>query len=102
MKVRSALFVARAPLAGVTLIELLVVLALLGLLFGVTALSVGALRTPRASAGIRALEVARAAAIRAGKPVPVLGDAGPVRFLPDGSALGVGVDPWTGAPHATR
>jgi prepilin-type N-terminal cleavage/methylation domain-containing protein len=87
---------------GVTLIELLVVLVLLGLLLSVTGLAVGSLRAPGRSSRFRALEAARATAIRSGRPVAVQGDSGVVRFFPDGRALGPGVDPWTGAPDAPR
>jgi len=87
---------------AVTLIEFLVVLVLLGLLLGVGGLALGALRPSAASQHVRLLEAARATAIRTGRPVAVGGDSGDVRFLPDGRALGPGVDPWTGAPDAAR
>jgi hypothetical protein len=81
---------------------LLVVLLLLSLLLGVTGLAVGSLRAPGRSSRVRVMEAARATAIRSGRPVALTGDSGTVRFLPDGRALGPGVDPWTGAPHAAR
>lgn len=90
------------PTAGVTLLELLVVLTLLALLLGVSGLAVGALRAPRASERVQRLEAARATAIRSGLAVEAPGDSGPVRFLPDGRALGPGVDPLTGALNAAR
>lgn len=83
---------------GVTLIELLVVLVLLGLIFTVSGLALASLGAPRESARVRELAAARAQAIRSGRPVL----AAPVLFLPDGRALGPGVDPLTGAPIATR
>jgi len=83
---------------GVTLVELLVVLVLLGLIFSVSGLALASLGAPRASARVRALEVARAKAVRSG--LPVLDSA--VLFLPDGRAMGPGVDPLTGAPRASR
>ena len=107
------------PRRGVTLIELLVVLVLLGLLFTVSGLALASLATPRQSAWFRTLEASRARAIRRGIPVLVDGGsdasggnrsrsgplglpAGAVLFLPDGRALGPGVDPLTGAPVGTR
>jgi hypothetical protein len=46
---------------------------------------------------MRELDRARAAAIRSGMAVTVSDDDGSaVRFLPDGRALGAGVDPFTG------
>jgi prepilin-type N-terminal cleavage/methylation domain-containing protein len=88
--------------AGVTLLELLVVLVLLGLLLGMSGVAVTSLAAPRASAPVRQMEMARAAAIRSGLPVAVTVDSAVVRFLPDGRALGPGVDPLTGAPGASR
>ncbi|HKV69637.1 MAG TPA: prepilin-type N-terminal cleavage/methylation domain-containing protein [Gemmatimonadales bacterium] len=86
---------------GVTLVELLVVLVLLGLLFAVSGLALASLGVPRDSARVRALEAARARAIRSGVPVSLVESASSVLFLPDGRALGPGVDPLTGAPRAT-
>lgn len=94
------------PPAGVTLIELLVVLVLLGILLGVSGLALASLRPAPALRWTRDLEGARARAIRTGRPVTVrrladsVGDSTAIRFLPDGRALGPGVDPWTGAPDA--
>lgn len=101
---------------GVTLLELLVVLVLLGVMFSVSGLALASLGTPKSSARVRVLEGARAQAIRSGVPVLVSADSlpashfplppspfpSPVLFLPDGRALGPGVDPLTGAPVATR
>ena len=87
---------------GVTLVELLVVLVLLGLLFAVSGLALASLSPPRDSARVRALAAARAKAIRAGVPVSLNDSASTVLFLPDGRALGPGVDPLTGAPNARR
>lgn len=99
--------------AGVTLIELLVVLVLLGLIFTVSGLALASLAAPRESARVQALVAARSRAIRSGAPVLADGDSGviggshlpppiPVLFLPDGRAIGPGVDPLTGAPRARR
>lgn len=94
------------------MVELLVVLVLMGLLFTVSGLALASLSSPRQSAWVRALEGGHARAIRSGVPVVVWGDSGTpgssdslpsaVLFLPDGRALGSGVDPFTGAPHVAR
>lgn len=103
----------REPRAGgVTLVELLVVLVLLGVIFGMTGLALASLSAPRQSVIFRRLQAARAEAIRTGRPVQVSGDSGsvgtyfplppsplPVLFLPDGRAIGPGIDPLTGAPR---
>lgn len=83
---------------GVTLLELIVALALLGLILGVSGLSLAALQPARRSDAIRARERAHADAIRTGSPVR--GDS--VLFLPDGRAIGTNVDPLTGSVHAPR
>jgi len=105
------------------LVELLVVITILGLMFGVTGLALGSLRAPREAALVRALRAARAEAIRSGKAVLVFRDsmtAGfstaassdrptaalshrqTALFVPDGRAIGPGVDPLTGAPLDAR
>jgi len=94
--------VSRCGRVGVTLIELLVVLVLLGILLGVSGLAIGSLAPPRESQRVRTLLAARATAIRTGAPAAVRVDSALVRFLPDGRALGPGVDPLTGAPDAAR
>jgi prepilin-type N-terminal cleavage/methylation domain-containing protein len=82
---------------GTTLVELMVVLVILGLIGGVTTVALGSLRRPPVSTQRRALEAARAAAIRTGTPVTVSGEGATlVRFAPDGRAFGSGVDPLTG------
>lgn len=90
------------PAAGVTLVELLAVLLVLGLMLGVTGLALGSLRRPTQSERVRDLEHARSAAIRTGVATSVRVDSSVVRFLPDGRALGPGVDPLTGALDAAR
>jgi len=93
---------------GVTLLEMLVVLTILGLIFAVSGLAFTSLRAPRESEWVRELRRAREEAIRTGKPVhakePLPPSTAhsrllPPLFLPDGRALGSGVDPLTGAPH---
>ena len=88
--------------AGFTLVEVLLVITILGLVFGVSGLAFFSLRVPRESDWIRDLRLARAQAIRTGHPVSARDDRSPltghVLFLPDGRALGTGIDPLTGAP----
>lgn len=91
----------RAPCAvrraqGITLLELLVVLTVLGLILGVSGLALGSLQMPRESEQVMALRRARADAIHSGAPRTAHG----VRFLPDGRAIGDGIDELTGAPRA--
>jgi len=97
----------------VTLIELVVALALLGLILGISGLVLTSLQSPRDSERVRALSRARAEAIRTGQPVrtavpwDTVSNHAPrtthlVLFLPDGRAIGPGVDPLTGAPNAAR
>lgn len=76
---------------GVTLLELLVAMAILGL---TTAVSVAGFRgLAEAPPGDEALARGRRSAIEGGMPVTVhrYDSAAPVLFLPDGTALGVGV-----------
>jgi prepilin-type N-terminal cleavage/methylation domain-containing protein len=95
--------------SGVTMLELLVVLTILGLILGVSGLALASLRAPREAAFVRVLHEAHARAIRTGRPVLVMLDSSPapserptdrpsVRFLPDGRAVGPGLDPLTGEP----
>lgn len=88
--------------AGVTLVELVVVLLVLGLLVGMSGLAVSSLR-PRAEAPREAaLRRARAEAIRTGRSVWIVGDTAPAVFLPDGRAIGSGLDPLTGQALGAR
>lgn len=88
---------------GVTLVEMAVVLLLLGLLSGVSALAMGRLRPEARSARSVQMEDARRRAIHLQQPVTVAGDRGvPIRFLPDGRAIGVGMDVLTGHPSDAR
>lgn len=82
---------------GTTLVELMVVLVILGTMAGVSAFAAASLRPPAALEQRGVLFQARASAIRSGKAVAVtLNDGSPVLFLPDGSAIGAGVDRFTG------
>ncbi len=90
---------------GVTLVELMVALALLGLILGISTLAVASLRPPAGSEIKQAVQRARAEAIRTGVPVSTARYHSPlptVLFLPDGRAVGINVDPLTGAFHAAR
>ncbi|HEV8265787.1 MAG TPA: prepilin-type N-terminal cleavage/methylation domain-containing protein [Gemmatimonadales bacterium] len=79
-----------------TLVEVIVVLAVLGVVLSVSGLALGSLREPRESVRVGELRRARAEAIRSGTPRTAHG----IRFLPDGSARGPGVDLLTGRPRA--
>jgi prepilin-type N-terminal cleavage/methylation domain-containing protein len=81
---------------GVTLVELLVVLTVLGLILGVSGLALGTLKASHESQVATELRQAHSEAIRTGAPRATHH----VRFLPDGRAIGLGVDPLTGAPLA--
>lgn len=84
---------------GVTLVELVIVLALLGMVLSMSALNLGRAwgRDAASMSGNGRVDGARLQAIREGRPVRLERDsAGPLLFLPDGSALGNGVDPLTG------
>lgn len=83
---------------GFTLVEVIVVIAVLGIVLGISGLALGALREPRESRQLAEFRRAREEAIRSGAPRAAHG----VRFLPDGSARGPGVDPLTGRPRAVR
>ena len=91
---RASCVVRRA--SGVTLLELLVVLTVIGVVLGVTGLALASLQAPRESEEIAALRKTRAEAIHSGAPRTTQH----VLFLPDGRAIGPGVDPLTGAPLA--
>lgn len=90
---------------GMTLVELLVVLVLLGLVAGISALGLGTLHEPglAVTSDAKRMSAARAEAIRTGQPVLLQRDSGgPVLYLPEGRAVGGGVDPLTGAPPDAR
>jgi len=91
---REPCAVRRAP--GITLLEMLVVLTVLGLVLAVTGLAIESLRPPRESAQVLDLKRARAEAVHSGAPRTAHG----VRFLPDGRAIGIGVNALTGEPLA--
>jgi prepilin-type N-terminal cleavage/methylation domain-containing protein len=83
---------------GVTLVELIVTLALLGVILGLSGVAIASLRpSPQARPRVE-LERARMEAIRTGRAVR----ADSALFLPDGRAIGAGVDPLTGEINASR
>ena len=84
---------------GVTLVELLVVLLLLGVIAGVSGLALTALHREEMSSWSQMASRARREAIISGRPVVAVDSAVPEHaalFLPDGRAIGPGVDPLTG------
>ncbi|TMD02345.1 MAG: type II secretion system protein [Chloroflexi bacterium] len=81
--------------SGFTLLEMIVVLALFGLVLSLSALAITSL-APDKDEQRHSARVARADAIRFGSPRV----ADSVLFLPDGRAVGAGVDPLTGAARA--
>jgi prepilin-type N-terminal cleavage/methylation domain-containing protein len=89
---------------GTTLVELIVTLALLGLLSGLAAATLGGWRKSEPDARARLLSRARERAIRTGTRIRLdEPDGRSVLFLPDGRAVGEGVDPLTGgSPDAAH
>lgn len=82
---------------GATLVELMVVLFVLGVMAAVSGFAVAGLRAPAQTDRDQMLSEAQARAIRSGKAVTITPEGGAsVRFLPDGRAIGAGVDPLTG------
>ena len=91
--------------SGVTLIEMVVVITLMAVLAGIGGLAFAGLRRPVEDPWSRSLSAARQAAIDSGIFVRLAADSAhaPVVFLPDGRAVGPGVDPLTGEVlRATR
>lgn len=86
--------------AGVTLVELLVVLVILGLLWSVSTAALWSLRPREADSTRASLEAARRRAIRLGvsQEVILAESLPPIRFLPDGQAIGPGMLPLLGTP----
>lgn len=91
----------RSPRTGFTLLEVVVGIVIVGTLTTVAVLGTRALdRRPTDQAWPRSLWRARAESLRTGRPVTVVADtdsaAVTVVFLPDGRAIGPGLDPLTG------
>ncbi len=95
---------------GFTLVELIVVLAILGLMAGMSGLALASLQAPRETSCVHALRTARDRAVTTGSAISLsvvscdsVSNRAPrtahVLFLPDGRALGPGVDPLTGLPR---
>jgi prepilin-type N-terminal cleavage/methylation domain-containing protein len=83
---------------GATLVELMVALAILGLLAGLGAATLGGWHLINPDARAEALSAARCRAIRTGARVRLSEASGEsVLFLPDGRVVGGGMDPLTGA-----
>jgi hypothetical protein len=90
-----------------TLVEVVVTLSLLGVLFGLVAVSTVVLEPPAEAMIPRRIAAARREALHAGVPVTLAFDGGThVTLYPDGSATPARVadsagawrvDPWTGA-----
>src|SRR5437879_2647539 len=92
-----------------TLVEVIVVLTIMGVVLGISGLALASLKAPREADQVRALREARSQAIRSGHPVSASAvcsllpaPCSVVLFLPDGRAVGPGVDPLTGMPNGTR
>ena len=87
---------------GVSLMEMAVVLLLLGLMAGVSGAALWSLRIPSASAEGGLLVAGRGKALLTGVPVLVAerdsagGGSPTALFLPDGRAIGSGIDPILG------
>lgn len=87
---------------GFTLVELIVVIAIIGLMAAISGVAIASLKLPRESEQVAGLRRARTAAIETGAPVATDSNRAPrtahVLFLPDGRAIGPGVDALTGRP----
>jgi hypothetical protein len=84
---------------------MVVVLTLMGVLAGIGGLAFAGLRRPAEDPWSGSLSAARQAAIDSGITVLLAADSvhAPVLLLPDGRAVGKGVDPFTGeALRVTR
>lgn len=86
--------VGRPP--GATLLELMVVLAIIGMISGLSLVSLQALRPTVAAVTRERFRAARDSAVRTGRTVELGPDSTVTRFLPDGRGLGAEVDPVTG------
>jgi prepilin-type N-terminal cleavage/methylation domain-containing protein len=88
----------------VTLIEMMVALVVLGLLTGMAAATLASLKPPAVAAWRTEVTRARESSIRTGRPVLARADSGyRALLLPDGRAIGPGLDPLTGEViHAPR
>lgn len=81
---------------GFTLIEMLVALTILSIVLGTSALASRGAPSAGRDSRTESLRQARTRAIESGRAVTAGGASRPVLFLPDGRAIGAGVDPLTG------
>ena len=83
-----------------TLIEVVVTLAVLGLVLGMSAVSLASLAPSPAATDLRQLDSARRAAIQTGAAVRLQSQDGKRQwlFLPDGRGVGSDIDLLTGTP----
>lgn len=87
------------PSKGFTLVELMVVIAIIAITASLSSVALGSLRATPPRPRVAKLEQGRDSALRIGTPVSVELEQETVLFLPDGRALGTGLDPWTGGPY---
>ncbi|MFL5493502.1 MAG: Tfp pilus assembly protein FimT/FimU [Gemmatimonadales bacterium] len=81
---------------GATLVELMVTLLLIGVLTGLGAATLGARRPTQRSLRDQAFDRGRLDAARSGRAVRVTAAGSEAYFLPDGRAVGAGLDYLTG------
>jgi hypothetical protein len=80
-----------------TVVELVVVLLVMGLVSGIGALAIWSLQSPASNSWREAFARARVTAIQEGRAVSIQDDSGrSVLLLPDGRAIGPGLDQLTG------
>jgi len=83
---------------GLTLVELCAVLVLMGIVLILSGMALTSLRSLPQSQRHQELRRASMQAIKSGQQTLLLTTEDTALFLPDGRAIGAGVDPLTGAP----